>query len=629
MRFHTSDEVNDAALVSEKHLNKRSLPFLSALVQNPVNPIMNTEQSPLSRRKWLAAASTVAASAGAGFLASKSSAAEPEKIISSGSPGARVYDIRDFGAKGDGVTLDTKALQAAIDACHKDQGGIVLVPAGTFVIGTTELKSNVTLHIAAQGVLLGSGHGVDYFPAAAIPLHGDSTLEDGNTGLLFAVNAENITVEGPGLIDGNGMQFRGLNRGDPSPAGISGAKRPYHLMFYRCQNLRIQNIRLKDCAFHSMRIVQCSYAWFTGIHLRSRVISNNDGFHFISCEYMHVANCDIQCQDDACALFGSCKFITVSDSSFSTRWSVFRFGGGIVENVVVSNCIMDTVFGCPIKLRGGANSRFENMAFRNLIMNHVTGPISICLGPRRRRSDNVPNGQTNSIPTVATNSLPGGFESEPSPEDLALETGIVRNISFSGIRATVVKPFPLPESEWKSGYNPGEVFSCIGLNAVGTGFLENISFDDVHITFPGGGTAEQGAVRDVPRAIGEYYAAGVFPAYALYARQVRGLTLNNVRFEIVTSDLRPAVVFDHVSDASVNGLSVQGDRGAESVLRFIESQDVLMSATRLLKPASVFLQVEGAANENITIDGGDLSKATTPVAFKNDAAEKSVKLRVN
>jgi hypothetical protein len=191
----------------------------------------------------------------------------------------------------------------------------------------------------------------------------------------------------------------------------------------------------------------------------------------------------------------------------------------------------------------------------------------------------------------------------------------------------VVKPFPLPESEWTSNYNPGEVFSCIGLNAVGAGWLENISFDDIHITFPGGGTAEQAAVRDVPKAIGEYYAAGVFPAYALYARQVRGLTLNNVRFEMAAPDLRPAIVFDHVSDASVNGLSVQGDKDAESVLRFIESQDVLLSATKLLKPAPIFLQVEGAANAGITLDGGDISKAATPLAFKNGASEKAVKLR--
>jgi hypothetical protein len=191
----------------------------------------------------------------------------------------------------------------------------------------------------------------------------------------------------------------------------------------------------------------------------------------------------------------------------------------------------------------------------------------------------------------------------------------------------VVKPFPLPESEWPSGYNPGEVFSCIGLNAVGAGWLENISFDNVHITFPGGGTAEQAAVRDVPKAIGEYYAAGVFPAYALYARNVRGLTLNNVRFEMVAPDLRPAVVFDHVSDAAVNGLSIQGNTDAESALRFIDTRDTLLSATRLLKSAAVFLQVEGGANEGIIIDGGDISKAAVPLTFKNGASEKSVKLR--
>lgn len=599
----------------------------------------DTNQQPFSRRKWLASASTVAASAGAGFLAANAKAAESGKIISSGSLGVKIYDIRDFGAKGDGVTLDTAALQAAIDACHKDQGGTVLVPAGTFVIGTTELKSNVTLHIAAQGLLLGSDHGKDYFAASAIPLHGDSTLEDGNTGLLFAVNAENVTVEGPGMIDGRGSQFHGPKRGDPSPAGISGSHRPYHLMFYRCKNLRIQNIFLKDCAFHSMRIVQCTYAWFTGIHLRSRVISNNDGFHFISCEYMHVAKCDIQCQDDACALFGSCKFITVTDSSFSTRWSVFRFGGGTAENIAVSNCIIDVVFGCPIKLHGSPNSRFENMSFSNLIMNQVTGPISIGLGARRRRSEIPVSGQTNAVTGAisgaetnsvfpnSTNDLPGGFAPEPTPEELAQATGIIRNISFSGIRATVVKPFPLPESEWPSGYNPGEVFSCIGLNAVGAGWLENISFDNVHITFPGGGTAEQAAVRDVPKAIGEYYAAGVFPAYALYARNVRGLTLNNVRFEMVAPDLRPAVVFDHVSDAAVNGLSIQGNTDAESALRFIDTRDTLLSATRLLKSAAVFLQVEGGANEGIIIDGGDISKAAVPLTFKNGASEKSVKLR--
>jgi hypothetical protein len=543
----------------------------------------------LSRRNWLGLVST--ASVGSGLLAPAAFGAEPAAAGAAADKdkdvGARTYDIRDFGAKGDGVALDTRAVQAAVDACARDHGGTVLVPAGLFVIGMVELKSNVTLRIAAGGTLLGTADGKQYHNVDAVPLRGDATLGDGNVGLIYAVDAENVTVEGPGTIDGNGAQFRSPTRGAPSPAGISGSHRPYHLMFYRCKNLAVRNIFLKDSAFHSLRIVQCSFARFSGIHVHSRVIHNNDGFHFISCRYVHVTDCDIHCQDDACALFGSCQFVTVTNSTFSTRWSVFRFGGGAAENITVSNCLFHQVFGCPIKLECGSGSRFENMSFSNLIMKDVTGPISI--GVR------------------------GG--------------GVVRNISFNGVHAVVSKPVQLPDAEFTSAYRPGEEFSCVGLSGVGGAFLENISFNDVHVIFPGGGTAEQAAVHDVPKVIGEYYAAGIFPAYALFARNVRGLTLHNVRFELAAPDLRPAVVFDHVIDAAVNGMSVAGNKDAESVLRFIDSRDVLLSAARLLKPAPVFLQVEGGENENITIDGGDLSKAEKPLAFKNGGLEKSVKLR--
>ena len=87
------------------------------------------------------------------------------------------------------------------------------------------------------------------------------------------------------------------------------------------------------------------------------------------------------------------------------------------------------------------------------------------------------------------------------------------------------------------------------------------------------------------------------------------------------------MVFDHVTDAAMNSLSVQGNKSAESVLRFIDTQDVLLNATRLLTPVPVFLQVEGANSQGITIDGGDLSKASKPVAFKNGAKKSGVRQR--
>ncbi|PYY01595.1 MAG: glycoside hydrolase, partial [Acidobacteria bacterium] len=338
--------------------------------------------------------------------------------------GTRTYNIRDFGAKGDGVTLDTAAVQAALDACTNDQGGMVLVPAGTFVIGTIQMKSNVTLHIAAQGKLLGSADGKQYRAADAIPLSGDSTLNDGNVGLIFAVKAENFTIEGPGIIDGQGLQFHSPTRGVPPPSGRGGNNRPYHLLFHQCKNISVRDITLLESAYHSIRIIQSSYVKLTGIHIHNRVNSNNDGFHFISAQHVHISNCTIECQDDACALFGSCKYVTVTNCSFTTRWSVFRFGGGEAENIAVSNCLIYETYGCPIKMHCGSGARFENISFSNLIMKDVTGPIAINVGQQPRRSPQE---------GVSAPIQPATPQDSRSP-------GVVRNISFSNIHATVVVP---------------------------------------------------------------------------------------------------------------------------------------------------------------------------------------------
>jgi len=92
-------------------------------------------------------------------------------------------------------------------------------------------------------------------------------------------------------------------------------------------------------------------------------------------------------------------------------------------------------------------------------------------------------------------------------------------------------------------------------------------------------------------------------------------------------DLRPAVVLDHVVDAAINGLGAQGNPQARSLLRFIESTDILVTAARVLSPAEVFLLVEGSASKSIVVDGGALSKATRSVSFAAGASENAVKLR--
>jgi hypothetical protein len=569
---------------------------------------MDYDRRLLSRRSWIGRASSpaLAASIGAGLFQTRNAdaqATDPPTPDAGRDLGTRIYNVRDFGAKGDGTTLDTAALQSAIDACTRDGGGTVLVPAGVFHIGTVELKSNVTLHLAAQAKLLGSADGKQYHAAEAIPLTGPHTIGDGNWALIFAAEARNVTVEGRGTIDGQGLQFRSPVRGTPPPSGLGGNRRPHHLLFYKCDNLTIRDVDLRDCAYHSTRIVLCRYVYIDGVHIHSRVNGNNDGFHFISAEHVTLSNCTVECQDDACALFGSCKWMTITNSFFSTRWSVFRFGTGVAENITVSNCLLNQVYGCPIKLRADPGSRFENISFSNLVLQDVTGPIHIGSGPQPSRNN------------------------RPRPDR---PPAIVRNISFSNIKGTVTtKPSKLPNTPFEMGVdNVAELHSCIVLNAVGDNVLENVSFDDVHLTFGGGGTAEEAARRDLPQHAGEYFQLGPMPAFGLYARNARGLTLNNVRFQVSEPDLRPALIFDHVSGASVRGLSVQGHKDAESVLRLIDTKDVLLGSTHVLTPSAPFLQLEGAGNEGIVVDGGDVSKAASPVVFKNGAGEKGVKVRV-
>ena len=522
--------------------------------------------------------------------------------------GARVYNVRDYGAKGDSTSLDTSAIQAAIDACANDSGGTVLIPSGTFLTGTLQLKSNVTLRVAAGGTLLGSGHGGDYHAVDAIPLSGDSTLEDGNWALVYAVGAKNVTVEGPGTIDGQGAQFHSPVRGTPPPSGLGGRRRPYHLLFYHCENLRVRDIDLVNSAYHSMRVIQSQRVHMDGIYIHNRVNGNNDGFHFISAEYVTVSNCIVVSLDDACALFGSCRNVTVTNSYFSTRWSVFRFGGGKAANVAVSNCVLHQVYGCPIKFHGTPGSSFENMSFSNLVLDDVTGPIHISIGPRTPRNQG-------SGPTPV----------DALPQETNEPPAMVRNISFNNIHGTVTTdPQQMAETTLTNQYRPGEKHSCITLNCVGGATMERVSFENINLVFGGGGTAEDAARRDLPEIAGEYFMLGPMPAYGFYARNSHGLTLSNIRFETATPELRPAVILDHVEDAAISGLSIDANANAESALRFSETRDVLMTAPRLLSPAKTFLQVEGGGSAGILVQGGDIRKCSQPFALVRGAEASAV-----
>ena len=564
------------------------------------------EKNAFSRRQWLQRMAVPAlATASVSMIGTRAGAA-PLPPADDKPSGAGVYNIRDYGATGDGKTLNTTAIQKAIDDCFSNKGGTVLIPAGEFLCGTLELKSNITLHIAASGKLLGSPERKDYTAGKDVP------ESNGNIVFLYAVKAENIFIEGKGTIDGNGLAFfngKGDNTG-PGQHGVGGNfDRPHLGVFYQCTNLRMNDVFLMASAYHCLRILYCKHVYADGIRIYNRVNRNNDGFHFNDSEHVHLVNCDVQCQDDACALFGSNKFVTITNCSFSTRWSVFRFGGGESQNITISNCLIYDTYGCPVKISAG-KANIENLSFSNIVMQNVTGPVGIGFsGPSDQAADNNVGKEQ-----------PG-------------KKAFIRNIVFNNIRATVVaQPLDHPDIHFGVSIREGEKNSCITLNAMNDYYLENISFTDVHIKYAGGGTAAQAAKRDVPKIAAEYFgvwdpAPGGPPAYGMYARNVKGLTLQNIRFEYDQPDARPALILDNVQDASINGLSAMGGASSE-LIRCINTKDILLTATKILSPAALLLRVEGSASEGITVDGGDISKAAQAVILENGAGKKSVKLRI-
>ena len=569
--------------------------FNKNVIMSKKNPNNNSN---LSRREWF---SRAAAPALAAPLVYPLLVSATPNIAAPANAKLAIFDIRDFGAVGDSVKLNTVEIQAAIDAANAAQGGTVLVPSGTFLCGTIELKSNVTFHLATNAKLLASPKMEDYRAGNNIP------PGNGNIVFISAADAENITISGNGTIDGNGRAFF-TGRGDGTGPGASSAEgysqRPHLFIFARCKNLRMNDVFLTQSAYHCLRILNCEYVYFNRVRILNRVNINNDGFHFNNCRYVHIDGCDVRCQDDACALFGSNKFVTVSNCSFSTRWSIFRFGNGSSEYITVTNCTIYETYGCAIKMGAGRGSRHENMIFSNLILRDVTGPFSLGLSDQSR----TPR---------------PGQENQPS------SPGIVRNIVFSNIRGTVVaRGREFEDMHWEQNYRfPGEVRSCIVLNSFGESYLENITISNVHLTFEGGGTAEEAQLRDIPEVAGEYFLIGDRPAHGLYARNVRGLTLDNVRIETATPDLRPAVVLDNVADASITNITTQGNPSGPSVLRCINTKDMLIASPRLLTPAAVYMAVEGERSADITLDGGDIRKAKKDVTFDRGATSKAARIR--
>ena len=261
----------------------------------------------------------------------------------------KIYNIREFGAKGNGKDDDAAAIQKAIDACSLAGGGRVIVPAGsTFLAGPFKLKSYVDLHVENGAKLLANPDEKVYTESAFRENKGEGTIWIGGN------NVTRISITGSGIIDGNGISFMGAELEDSyelKPFNIIDP-RPHLLTIVGGENIRIKDVTFKNSAYWTVHLIGCNDVAISEITLlNSLKIRNSDGIDLDHSKNVRISNCYIESGDDCICFknrreyeeFGACENITVTNCTMTSRSCAIKIGSenmDTIRNILVNNCII-------------------------------------------------------------------------------------------------------------------------------------------------------------------------------------------------------------------------------------------------------------------------------------------------
>ncbi len=435
-----------------------------------------------------------------------------------------VYHITDFGAKGDGLTMNTRAIQAAIDTCSR-YGGQVVIPAGCFLTGTIFLKSNVELHLCLTAVLKGSPNFSDY-PALI-----------GNRGaLIFASEQENISITGKGVIDGNGghPNFQSGDKYNGLP------NRPHPIGLVKSSNVKIKEVTVKDGAFWNIMLEQCTYVTVDDVQVKSRIIANNDGLDLVDCHNTMVSNCFFDTGDDAIcpkshSAFGV-KNLTITNCIVKSESNGIKFGtrgDGGFQNVTISNCVIYDTRLSGVTLQMVDGGIMDRITINNITMQNVNGGIFLKLGARRGD-----------------------------------KPGVLKNVLISNVVADGIGCW---KADTTAAYFKIEHDRRIGMSIVGQpGYrVENVVFDNIYLQFAGGEISGNAPadLTDKPSAYPEYTNFGITPAYGINCLQVNNIVFRNIKVEFIEEDYRPAFYINHSSGITIDHFQAKVSEHARSVIR--------------------------------------------------------------
>ncbi len=462
-----------------------------------------------------------------------------------------VFNVRDYGAKGDGKTLDSPAINAAIEAAVNEGGGQVLLPAGIYLSGSIRLKSNIDLHLAAGCTLLAAPASMKAYDESesfgGFPEYQDGGHTYFHNSLIWAEGQQNISITGHGMIDGKGLTKKDTEHAGNVQGGSIGTG-DKAIALKLCRRVTLRDITIYRGGHFGIIMTGCDLSTIDNV----TIDTNRDGFDIDCCKYMTITNCRINTpSDDALVLKSSyalkkpvlCEHIAISNCNITgykcgtlldgtyvpepVGWVCGRFklgteSNGGYRNISLTNCTF--MYSSGLAFEEVDQGKMENIVVSNITMSHVHHyPIYITTGCRNRGPKEVTR--------------------YSSARDIQISNVVADDCdSLCSIIVTGMKEEP----------------------------VRNIWLSNIRLYFKGGGT--KGLVNKDYREQGTNYPepkfAGWTPAYGLYARHVEGLHVRDVTFRYERPDYRPAVVLDDVKGATLKDIDAPTESGVKKIVKF-------------------------------------------------------------
>jgi len=450
----------------------------------------------------------------------------------------KTYSIINYGAKFDLRFNNMSSIQKAIDAAAAAGGGKVLIPEGVFVTGPLVLKTGVELHLDDNAILMGSNKRLDY--------------PNNRLAVISAIGQQHIAITGNGIIDGNGRELvenslKLLREGviEDSEYLIKRPKgnRTSIFSFSNCSDILIKDITLKNAAAWVQNYTTCSNLVIDHITVESTAYWNNDGVDLVDCKNVKLMNSFINSADDGICLKSDnsnamCENILVTDCTVRSSASAFKFGTGSVggfKDITVRNLNVYDTFRSAIALESADGAIIENIDIRNVVAKNTGNAIFIRLG-HRNKDDRY---------------------------------GSINRVYIANLKADI--PYGKPDIGYPVEGPPAKTGTHNLLPAIIVGIpghsVGNVTLENIEISYGGKANKDPAyigtdSLDKIPENIAgypEFSMFGELPAYGLYVRHATNIIMKNVKFKLVESDFRPAIIFDDVKSIKIQGLNLPVD----------------------------------------------------------------------